>query len=552
VTFSTVAASPRAPQPRTDVQRRWRAAAAVTAALLLQLGFMDAALLAYDEGIVLLGADRVLRGDVPYRDFWALYGPATFYLPAAAFRAFGETVLVERLLDTLFKTLIVVAAWAVVRRIASERIAWWTAAAELALLIGIRAYGAPVFPATAGALFALLALDRALLRDARGLSVAGGVAAGAATLFRHDFGLYALIACATLLLTRTNGAARRRAPHAIAFAAGVLIVVLPVAAALLATVGPGTLARDFVTIPLEIYPRVRSLPFPAPLALVGSAPALWQLEALVVYLPPPVIAAGAIAWWRAGRSGREHAVAAPLGLACVVLAALLYQKGLVRVSPLHIAPALIVSLVVFASIAPFVRGHAMRRALGAATLLGIAVLVGFAARTGSGGTDDRAPTGTDAPHRPLGLAWPQTCRAPELPRLRCVRLDPAREAVARWLLAHGARGERVYFGTGRHDKLLVGDTSLPFAAETVSPTRWHDLHPGIQTTREVQLEMVAELQAAPPRFVVVDPVWDDAEEPNESARSSGVTLLDEWLAKRYRPVFRSGELSVLAPREAAP
>ena len=26
----------------------------------------------YDEGIVLAGADRILRGDVPYRDFWSM------------------------------------------------------------------------------------------------------------------------------------------------------------------------------------------------------------------------------------------------------------------------------------------------------------------------------------------------------------------------------------------------------------------------------------------------------------------------------------------------
>jgi hypothetical protein len=95
VTLSTVAASSPAAPVRAHARRIWTLAAAAVAVLALQLGCMDTALLPYDEGIVLLGADRVLRGDVPYRDFWTLYGPATFYLPAAAFRLFGETVLVE-------------------------------------------------------------------------------------------------------------------------------------------------------------------------------------------------------------------------------------------------------------------------------------------------------------------------------------------------------------------------------------------------------------------------------------------------------------------------
>jgi hypothetical protein len=172
---------------------------------------------------------------------------------------------------------------------------------------------------------------------------------------------------------------------------------------------------------------------------------------------------------------------------------------------------------------------------------------------GTGSSDAGAASGgVVVAHRPLGIAWPETCARPAFERLRCVHLDAAREAIARWLLDHGARGARVYFGAGRHDKLFVGDTALPFAAETVSPTRWHDLHPGIQTTAAVQADMVREFEAAPPRFVVIDRAWDRIREPNASARPSGVTLLDDWIAARYEPVFRAGPLSVLAPRGTRP
>jgi 4-amino-4-deoxy-L-arabinose transferase-like glycosyltransferase len=49
-----------------------------------------------DEGIVLAGAERILRGEVPYRDFFSFYTPGSFYLLALLFRVFGDSLTVAR------------------------------------------------------------------------------------------------------------------------------------------------------------------------------------------------------------------------------------------------------------------------------------------------------------------------------------------------------------------------------------------------------------------------------------------------------------------------
>ncbi len=49
-----------------------------------------------DEGIVLQGATRILAGQVPYRDFFSFYTPGSFYLVAAVFRVFGNSLVVAR------------------------------------------------------------------------------------------------------------------------------------------------------------------------------------------------------------------------------------------------------------------------------------------------------------------------------------------------------------------------------------------------------------------------------------------------------------------------
>ena len=50
-----------------------------------------------DEGIVLCGAERILRGEVPYRDFFSFYTPGSFYLTALIFRIFGDSLVVARI-----------------------------------------------------------------------------------------------------------------------------------------------------------------------------------------------------------------------------------------------------------------------------------------------------------------------------------------------------------------------------------------------------------------------------------------------------------------------
>src|SRR6266700_2472172 len=49
-----------------------------------------------DEGIVLRGAERILAGEVPYRDFFSFYTPGSFYLVAFLFRVFGDSFAVAR------------------------------------------------------------------------------------------------------------------------------------------------------------------------------------------------------------------------------------------------------------------------------------------------------------------------------------------------------------------------------------------------------------------------------------------------------------------------
>lgn len=69
-----------------------------------------------DEGIVLRGAQRILDGQLPCRDFFTFYTPASFYLTAALFKIFGNSITVARSGLVFFGACFPVLTFCLVRR----------------------------------------------------------------------------------------------------------------------------------------------------------------------------------------------------------------------------------------------------------------------------------------------------------------------------------------------------------------------------------------------------------------------------------------------------
>jgi len=70
-----------------------------------------------DEGIVLQGAQRILRGEVLYRDFFSFFTPGSYYLLAALFKAFGNSLMVARTALVVFGGIFSVVTYLLARRV---------------------------------------------------------------------------------------------------------------------------------------------------------------------------------------------------------------------------------------------------------------------------------------------------------------------------------------------------------------------------------------------------------------------------------------------------
>ncbi len=73
----------------------------VVFSLLVLLFFFNKGFIYHDEGHVLHAAQRMIDGEIIYRDFHFLYTPGSVFLTAFAFRIFGESILTGRVLMLL-------------------------------------------------------------------------------------------------------------------------------------------------------------------------------------------------------------------------------------------------------------------------------------------------------------------------------------------------------------------------------------------------------------------------------------------------------------------
>jgi hypothetical protein len=494
----------------------------------------------YDEGLILTGAMRVANGEIPHRDFYANYGPAQFYVVALLFKLFGPSAMAERLWDFAIKAAIATLSFAAVRSCCRPAAAF---VAYIACLIWLGTFGSPGFPLFPAILFSLAATLMVASSEGKDshrtrIVLAGGCV-GVTGLFRYDLG--GLVGAALMALLIVAAASRRnrfwRTPSSPPwlFAAGALAVFGPVALAYLLAGGPISAFIHDVFYASTYYPQMRSLPFPSPAAL-WNAP----IES-IVYLPPAVVAV-AFASVASGRGGRSLGwIIAAFAALCVAL----YLKGWVRMSSLHASGAIIVALILLPMLWTYANGAPMRKAFVAACAALAAVPTFFALKATVQTAEGNLPFAAD-----FLLRGAAACNAPlHLRPVACIQIGETRAAVIQFVVEHVPKDERLFAGTTRHDKIWINDNLIYFAAQRLPATHWHHYDPGLQTRADIQNAMVAELERQAVRTIVLTPEWDNVMEPNASALSSGVTILDDYIRLHYEKVEQYGPISTLARRK---
>jgi len=513
----------------------------------LQAGF-------YDEGLIALGAEQVLKGHWPLVDFYAPYPPGAFFAVAGFYELFGVGVLIERAVSLGLVAVAAALAYLLVTGFETDcaRPRARLVAAAIPLVTAAIYFGPTwVPPQVAGAfafLFAAGLALRAALRTGRLLGAAAtGALLGVMALWRADLALYGALAAGLVWLTRapapaTGGASflapsgegrggsavRRRRLGFAAMAGAAGAVAFPVFALFIALGGRRAFEGLLVWPVLGTYHAM--LPWPALFPRAEppgvQAPLLTaRLSGWPFYFPVLAAALSLFRLWkRSDACQPERDV--ELWLALTACGMGVYAGG--RSDVWHVRPLVFVSLVLVASAA---RGLLARgRWYPLAVLLPALVALGL----------PPLETLITTPERRLPRA--------ELPfaRGRGILLDPATVQNYRLLideLRSLPPGEPIFSGTTRHDLFMVNDSLLYLLAERDPGTYYWCLDAGVTTRAAVQRQMIADLDAHGVHrvlrlssFVVSD----------SSPSAEGSRLLDERLQAAFVSTKRIGPYELLS------
>jgi hypothetical protein len=474
---------------------------------LATLRFLVAPLDRFDEGVTLTKAALVAAGQVPFRDFWATYGPLDSYLLAAAFKLFAANVVVERVMGALLVPAIGVVAYALMRYIRLQ------AGLRLLLtgLIAMVPLAVPAFNnaflANAIGLAAVLVFLYSLDRGGRRWPLSSGALVGLASFTRPEFavalGAGLLIGYTVLVLRRQTTVLGQVAPY---LAGGVLtaaVLWLPVV--LQAGIGP--VWFDLVTYALDLYPRARSIPF-------GRGD-----EAAVVLV---FSVAFAVVWlWAGTHAYRQRADARELARLIGLLssAVLLFTWVRTRADGIHAFDAWPLTAVVLALL--LARRPASRRPASARLQAVVAVTGILLFSVGAGGLALRDLL---RPHFAAGV--PRSGISGE----RAWMPAPALAELIQAIDAAVPTGQPVWVGLRRNDLVTFNDTMLYFLSDRQPGTVDYEALPGLTNTEATERQIACQLSSRQVTLAVLGP--NSGGEPWNLSSLPGSTFLDQWIAER--------------------
>jgi len=313
--------------------------------------FLRYSSLELDEGIVLEGAERVLHGEIPYRDFFTFYTPGSFYLVAMAFRVFGDSFVVARFSIAVCGALCSVLTYALTRRVCSRGISIFCA--MLATLAGA-AFRFLVLHNPYSTLFSFLALYAALRAiETRRLAwmVAAGSLASTTLLIEQSkgIGVFAGLLLAFTLVRLFDHSWQGSANRVLSFLLGGCLPIIATCWYFSAHHAFGVMLHDWIW-PLQHYTKANHVPYgfqnwsDQTRDLIFHSGPLWLRIVKVLTVSPtlvvPVLPLVAVALlsllaWKAWTRDVRSQHFAYYILVCSVCAGLLASVYVVRPDSLH-------------------------------------------------------------------------------------------------------------------------------------------------------------------------------------------------------------------------
>ena len=489
-----------------------------------------------DEGLMLQAAARIADGQVPYGDFWWYYPPGQPYLLGGLSALLGPSLLWWRIVRLLADAAVALLAWRLARR---------RAGSYLSLVVWLISICAMAFPsgphpsplALAFALGALLLFERRPLW--------AGVLLGLCLAWRIEFAAYlgvGILLAVAISTAETPAKLKRIGRVGLSAAVVAAVIYLPIVLA----AGVSQSWDLLVRYPIEDFATYQALPFPR---LYDGALASfddWAGALLPFYLPLALLvtlasglATVAICFVRQ----RDWQLIAGAVFAIGMAHYMLVRPDYFHTAPLAVTASIVAAWGIGTASSGRSKGSGRSARASAATIFAALAMISLAYLT----VQAVARRWLQVTEPVVALTTPVAKPV----RAAATTAIPLDQAVG-YVRANTTPGDPIYVVGRRADITTAGAPLIYVLTERPNPTRYDIAAPGVLTSAPVQQEIVGDLVRTKPQLIVR---WDSpstaAPEPNLAGRSSGVRILDRYIAANYRQSVRYGDWVVLSARPAS-
>lgn len=485
----------------------------------------------YDEGVSVLGAKRVLMGDIPYVDFFTIYTPLKFAWLSNIFSYFGANLLVSRTFFFYASLAGFAMLYFFFKRESNTIIAFLAT-----LTLGL--FG--LLSLTPTILFAIAIWFSIFLTQRKDpwLPFIGGVLLGLLFLLRLDFGGFVGLSLFLLLLIFFGSKGEWRRLFSVV-GKGLLtffIVVVPAYFWILSQGALGDFIQQALAFPLlGEYQELRHLPWPSTQSVLESISSysvdFLQLSIRFTWFFWPVPFLAAFLYWTGRKlylvikkkkgSLIEEGILVNLLLASFAMAGFFYASHRSDIG--HVIFLNVLSSIFLVHLVLCFRQK----------IWGILLIPFFALAL-------LHPA--DALFQKREIVLQQERKQYSFfptPFPQSEENDHLEEVLE--YFKDIPRDEKVYVGVKDTSRVFINNVMLPFFLKQPVATKYHELHTGIVTRKDVQMEMINELKKV--NHVVL---WETFYcEPNKGCESTGVRDLDEYIEENFALIKTVGKYEIM-------
>ena len=491
----------------------------------------------YDEGIISVGAERILRGEIPYKDFFIImYPPGQFYLIAFLHKIFGASLETGRIYTGLIHVLIAMCVLRIGKALTGKRVIpivlWLISLSCMAPRMGLAPF--PIWPGMAFSLVSIFLFMKYLEKGELNFVVFSGLVVGLAALFRHDIACYAFLAILAGFIIY-----KKRIKKIPLFVLSSLVVPLPVFLYLSLKSAFRDMFESLITFTFSHH-GAASLSFPKPCFNLNMIfhQSLYFIKVNQYYIPLIVYAFMAIFLIKEFLVKRKFGKKEIALFVLLIFGCLCFNQVRVRTDPAHLLTSIYPAILLFGFIldnALFNR-QVTRNAKIAfrffAILVGALFLLLFVKNI-----DKSFKNVFRKPYKGDVLLARFDRGSVYIPR---EEKDDIMETVS-FIKDNTKPGEPIYVGNIAHWKdEYGGNILLYFLSDRLPSTKYYELAPGLTTQPHVHAEIIESLSDEKINIIVLQ----DIALPEEGPANSSLLSLDEYIKHNFIQVKKFGKYNI--------